>query len=82
MPVLQESIHPRFCAWEARCVAGLVAITPAAGDVNPRASIVIGFGAGLLCYLAVQLKSALGVIDTASHGICVPFRRFGTNRGS
>ena len=36
-------------------VAGLVAITPASGFVSPMASLVIGFGAGGLCYLAVQL---------------------------
>lgn len=36
--------------------AGLVAITPAAGFVSPAAAILIGFGAGLFCYAAVQLK--------------------------
>ncbi len=54
-------------------VAGLVAITPAAGFVTPIASILIGFGAGVLCYGAVQLKSAFGVDDAldvwACHGV-------------
>lgn len=54
-------------------VAGLVAITPAAGFVTPIASILIGFGAGALCYGAVQLKSAFGVDDAldvwACHGV-------------
>ncbi len=36
--------------------AGLVAITPAAGFVSPAAAILIGFGAGLFCYAAVQFK--------------------------
>ncbi|HEY8477236.1 MAG TPA: ammonium transporter [Chloroflexota bacterium] len=54
-------------------VAGLVAITPAAGFVTPAAAILIGFGAGVVCYLAVQLKSRLGVDDTLDvwgvHGV-------------
>src|SRR5690242_10093984 len=33
------------------CVAGLVAITPASGFVQPFPALVIGFCAGLLCYL-------------------------------
>jgi Amt family ammonium transporter len=37
-------------------VAGLAAITPAAGYVPPWASIIIGAAAGILCYLAISLK--------------------------
>ncbi len=37
-------------------VAGLVAITPAAGFVTPMASICIGGLAGIVCYLAILLK--------------------------
>jgi Amt family ammonium transporter len=37
-------------------VAGLVAITPAAGFVSPVAAIVIGVGAAVFCYLAVQVR--------------------------
>jgi Amt family ammonium transporter len=36
-------------------VAGLVAITPAAGFVGPLPAIIIGVGAGVICYLCVQL---------------------------
>ena len=54
-------------------VAGLVAITPAAGFVTPMAAVLIGLGAGLLCYGAVQLKSFFGVDDAldvwACHGV-------------
>ena len=54
-------------------IAGLVAITPAAGFVGPISSIVIGFGAGVLCYLAVVWKSKLGYDDALDvlgiHGI-------------
>ncbi|MBS0190952.1 MAG: ammonium transporter [Planctomycetes bacterium] len=38
-------------------VAGLVAITPAAGHVKPAWAIVIGAVGSLVCYLAVQLKA-------------------------
>jgi ammonium transporter, Amt family len=38
-------------------VAGLAAITPAAGYVPVWSSLVIGAAAGLICYGAVQLKS-------------------------
>ncbi len=37
-------------------VAGLVAITPAAGHVKPWAALVIGALASVVCYGAVQLK--------------------------
>jgi Amt family ammonium transporter len=54
-------------------VAGLVAVTPAAGYVTPMAALLIGVGAGILCELAVHLKEALGVDDAldvwAVHGI-------------
>ena len=45
------------------CVAGLVAITPCAGFVNPFGSIFIGFIAGVVCLLFVQLKFRLGYDD-------------------
>jgi Amt family ammonium transporter len=45
-------------------VAGLVAITPAAGYVRPWAACVIGLVASLVCYGAVQLKSKLKYDDT------------------
>ena len=45
-------------------VAGLVAITPAAGFVGPMAAILIGIGAGVICYLAVLIKPRLGYDDS------------------
>jgi len=45
-------------------VAGLVAITPAAGFVEPWAAIVIGLAAGSICFLAVDLKPRLGYDDS------------------
>ena len=45
-------------------VAGLVAITPAAGFVTPMAAIFIGALAGVLCYTACNLKTRLGYDDS------------------
>ena len=54
-------------------VAGLVAITPAAGFVGPVSSILIGIGGGVLCFAACNLKSKLGYDDSLDvvgvHGI-------------
>src|ERR1035441_350387 len=46
-------------------VAGLVAITPAAGFVKPMPAMVIGFVAGIVCYLMVAMvKARLGYDDS------------------
>jgi Amt family ammonium transporter len=45
-------------------VAGLVAITPAAGFVEPWAAIVIGLAAGAVCYMVVQVKAKTGFDDS------------------
>jgi len=45
-------------------VAGLVAITPAAGDVSPVGAIVVGAVAGVLSAFAVGLKYKLGYDDS------------------
>ncbi len=45
-------------------VAGLVAITPAAGYVGPVSSVIIGAVAGVVCYLAVLAKGPLGYDDS------------------
>jgi Amt family ammonium transporter len=46
------------------CVAGLVAITPASGFVQPMGGLVIGLLAGVVCYGAVMLKGKLGYDDS------------------
>jgi Amt family ammonium transporter len=46
-------------------VAGLVAVTPAAGFVTPLAALAIGAVAGVLCYAACNAKQALGWYDDA-----------------
>ena len=54
-------------------VAGLVAITPAAGFVEPWAAILIGAIAGFLCYKACGLKARMGYDDALDvvgvHGV-------------
>jgi Amt family ammonium transporter len=46
-------------------VAGLVAVTPAAGFVAVMPALLIGLFAGLLCYGACNLKPKLGLYDDA-----------------
>jgi Amt family ammonium transporter len=55
-------------------VAGLVAITPASGFVDPQGALVIGVVAGIVCYWsATSLKHALGYDDALDafgiHGV-------------
>lgn len=54
-------------------VAGLVAITPAAGFVGPMPAIIIGLVAGIVCDLAARLLVRLNLDDALSvwgvHGI-------------
>ncbi len=54
-------------------VAGLVAVTPAAGFVGPMSALLIGLGAGVFCYLAVLAKVKLGYDDSLDvvgvHGV-------------
>ena len=46
-------------------VAGLVGITPAAGFVTPMSALIIGFIAGLACFLMVtEVKKRLGYDDS------------------
>ncbi len=44
-------------------VAGLVAITPAAGFVNPTGALFIGLGAAVVCYGGILLRKRLGFDD-------------------
>jgi ammonium transporter, Amt family len=55
-------------------VAGLVAITPASGFVDPRGALIIGIAAGVICYWGTTgLKHALGYDDSLDafgvHGV-------------
>jgi Amt family ammonium transporter len=54
-------------------VAGLVAITPAAGYVSPLAAVLIGFAAAIVCSSALQLKNRWRLDDSLDvlpvHGV-------------
>ncbi|BCG92140.1 ammonium transporter [Mesorhizobium sp. 131-2-1] len=55
-------------------VAGLVAVTPASGFVNPTGAFIIGIVAGVVCYIsAVKVKHMLGYDDSLDafgvHGV-------------
>ena len=75
--VIIEWLHrrkPTVLGAATAAVAGLVAITPACASVGPGGSILVGAGAGILCYLAVTLlKPAIGYDDSLDvfgvHGV-------------
>ncbi len=47
------------------CVAGLVAITPASGFVNPMSALLIGLLAGVFCfYMVTAVKARFGYDDS------------------
>jgi len=54
-------------------LAGLVAVTPAAGVVQPYGALFIGLFATLFCYTAIQIKNKLGYDDSLDvfgiHGV-------------
>jgi Amt family ammonium transporter len=50
---------PKFLGLLTGAVAGLATITPAAGYVSLNGAVLIGISAGVICYLAVNLKNRL-----------------------
>ena len=54
-------------------LAGLVAVTPAAGVVQPMGAMVLGILASIVCYMAITLKNKLGYDDSLDafgvHGV-------------
>ena len=60
-----KSGKPTILGAASGCIAGLVAITPAAGFVEPMPAILIGFVGGGVCYFAVAvLKEKFGYDDS------------------
>ena len=65
-----------FCEWMAHgkpsvlgiasgAVAGLVAITPACGNVGPMGAIILGLASGVICFIfATRIKRAAGYDDS------------------
>jgi len=64
---------PSSLGFVSGAVAGLVAITPAAGYVTPMAAIVIGAVAGVLCYSIMLWRQGKGIDESldawAVHGM-------------
>ncbi len=64
---------PTAIGFASGILAGLVAITPAAGFVTPMAAIPMGVISGIICYTAVELKGKLGYDDSLDafgvHGV-------------
>jgi Amt family ammonium transporter len=75
--VFVEWLHrgkPTVLGAATGAVAGLVAITPACASVSPMGSLAVGFGAAVVCYVAVTLvKPAMGYDDSLDvfgvHGV-------------
>ncbi|MDR7664444.1 ammonium transporter [Methanosarcina sp. Z-7115] len=65
--------HPTALGFSTGVLAGLVAITPAAGFVTPLPAILIGVIASFICYEAVEIKAKLGYDDSLDafgvHGV-------------
>ncbi len=65
--ILAEAVtqgKPTTLGFASGAVAGLVAITPAAGFVGPLSAVVIGAAAGLICFGALQLKFRFNFDDS------------------
>ncbi|HJS26012.1 MAG TPA: ammonium transporter [Actinomycetota bacterium] len=65
--LVPERIHHRRATTigaATGAVAGLVAITPASGYVAPMPALAIGLAAGVLCFIAVELKTRLSLDDS------------------
>lgn len=57
--------RPSVMGAAAGAIGGLVGITPAAGFVGASSAIIIGFGAGLFCFFAVDLLKQVIKLDDA-----------------
>ncbi len=75
--ILIESFHHEGKAtalgFASGILAGLVAVTPAAGVVQPYGAMILGIVASAACYMAIQLKNKLGYDDSLDafgiHGV-------------
>jgi len=64
---------PKMLGLLTGSIAGLACITPCAGYVSPAAAMLIGFLAGLVCYVAIWYKNKKGWDDALDvwgvHGV-------------
>jgi Amt family ammonium transporter len=71
-----ESLHngkATALGFASGILAGLVAVTPAAGVVQPAGAIALGFIAAAMCYKAILIKNRIGYDDSLDafgiHGV-------------
>ena len=65
--IIIESLHQgkaTALGFASGILAGLVAVTPAAGVVQPYGAMVLGIIASNVCYLGIQAKNKLGYDDS------------------
>jgi Amt family ammonium transporter len=65
--IIIESFHhgkATALGFASGILAGLVAVTPAAGVVQPYGAFILGILASSVCYLAIQAKNRLGYDDS------------------
>jgi ammonium transporter, Amt family len=74
--IIAESIHqgkPSALGFASGILAGLVAVTPAAGVVQPYGAMILGVIASIVCYTFISNKHRFGFDDTLDafgiHGI-------------
>ncbi|MGA1977356.1 MAG: ammonium transporter [Bacteroidales bacterium] len=74
--IIIESFHQgkaTALGFASGILAGLVAVTPAAGVVQPYGAMILGIIASMMCYMAIQVKNRLGYDDSLDafgiHGI-------------
>jgi Amt family ammonium transporter len=74
--IIVECIHqgkPSALGFASGILAGLVAITPAAGVVHPTGALMLGIIASLICYIFISNKHRFGMDDTLDafgvHGV-------------
>ncbi|WP_072395968.1 ammonium transporter [Hyphomicrobium sp. CS1GBMeth3] len=74
--IVEWIVHrkPTVLGASSGAIAGLVAITPAAGFVDPMGALIIGLVAGVVCYIfSTAVKRALGYDDSLDvfgvHGV-------------
>jgi Amt family ammonium transporter len=74
--IIIESFHQgkaTALGFASGILAGLVAVTPAAGVVQPYGAMILGILASTVCYMAIQAKNKLGYDDSLDafgiHGI-------------
>jgi Amt family ammonium transporter len=74
--IIIEGIHQgkaTALGFASGILAGLVAVTPAAGVVQPYGALIIGVLASFLCYSAIMIKNRMGFDDSLDafgiHGV-------------